>query len=192
MIAKFFWTIRAILYFPFFGTIKFPSYIGKPIIIKGCKNIFIGKHVRIFPQIRLETHGVNGSITINDDVSVGQNVHITSGSNLIIGKSTTILANVFITNIDHDYQEIGVHILKQKYLINETLVGENCFIGIGACIQAGTILGKQCIVGANSVVKGIYPDYCVIAGVPAKILKRYNFNSKVWERTYPDGTFLEK
>ena len=168
-----------------------PSYIGKPIIIKGSRKIFIGKYVRIFPHVRMEVHGNDGVIEIKEDVSIGQNVHITSSSNLIIGKSTTILANVFITNIDHDYQDIGVHILKQKYIIKETSIGENCFIGIGACIQAGTVLGNQCVVGANSVVMGIYPDYCVIVGSPARIVKRYNLSKKVWDRTNPDGTFIE-
>ncbi|MEO8253413.1 MAG: DapH/DapD/GlmU-related protein [Flavobacterium sp.] len=190
MLYKFFWAIRCVLYLPFFGEIKFPSYIGKPIILKGVKNIFIGKYVRIFPQIRMETHGENGTIIIKDDVSIAQNVHITSSSLLVIGESTTILANVFITNIDHDYQEIDVHILKQKYLIKETSIGKNCFIGIGACIQAGTILGNQCVVGANSVVRGIFPDYCVIVGAPAKIIKRYNLDKEKWEKTDPDGTFI--
>lgn len=192
MIDKFLWALRAVLYFPFFGKIRFPSYIGRPIIIKGSKNIFLGKYVRIYPNIRLETYGEKGFIKIKDDVSIGQNVHITSSSNLVIGKSTTILANAFITNIDHDYEEIGVHILKQKYIIKETLIGENCFIGIGACIQAGTILGNQCVVGANSVVKGIYPDYCVIVGSPARIVKKYNLNEKVWMKTNPDGSFIKK
>ena len=49
-------------------------------------------------------------------------------------------------------------------------------------IQSGTILGKQCIVGANSVVRGQFPDYCVIAGNPAKIIKKYNFNTRKWEK----------
>lgn len=53
---------------------------------------------------------------------------------------------------------------------------------MGAAIQAGTVLGKQCIVGANSVVRGTFPDYCVIAGVPAKIIRKYNAESHSWER----------
>lgn len=191
MIYKFFWALRAFLFIPFFGKIQMPSYIGKPIIIKGSKKIFIGKYVRIFPHVRMEVHGNDGMIEIKEDVSIGQNVHITSSSNLIIGKSTTILANVFITNIDHDYKEIGVHILKQRHIIKETSIGENCFIGIGACIQAGTILGNQCVVGANSVVKGVYPDYSVIVGIPARIVKRYDLSKKVWKKTNPDGTFIE-
>jgi acetyltransferase-like isoleucine patch superfamily enzyme len=189
MYFKFWWFLRAIIYKPFFGKLIFPSYIGKPISLMNVKNIFIHKHVRIYPNIRLETYTNNGKIIIEEDVSIGQNVHITSVGNLIIGKSSTILANVFITNIDHDYREIGVHILKQEYIFGETRIGENCFIGIGACIQAGTILGKQCIVGANSVVRGVYEDYSVIVGIPARVIKRFDINEKKWRKTNTDGSF---
>ena len=99
-----------------------------------------------------------------------------------IGKSSLILANVFITNIDHDYKELNKHIVKQEYLVNETVIGENCYIGMGSAIMSGTRLGKQCIVGANSVVKGEFPDYCVIVGAPAKIVKKYNFETQEWEK----------
>lgn len=180
--VKLFWTLRAILCKPFFGRFGMPSYIGKPTLLFGVKKIFIGKRVRIFPNVRLEVHGSNSSLTINDNVAIGQNVHITSGENLIIGASSTILANVFITNIDHDYTEIDRHILDQKMIIKKTVIGENCFIGIGSAIQAGTILGKQCIVGANSVVRGSFPDYCVIVGSPAKIVKKFNFETQEWEK----------
>ena len=188
MFFKFWWLFRALLYKPFFGKFSLPSYIGEPIFLFGIKNIFIDKNVRIYPHIRLEAHG-QGKIIICEDVSIGQNVHITSAADLIIGKSSTILANVFITNLDHDFRDLGVHILKQKHIIKETIIGENCFIGIGAAIQAGTILGKQCIVGANSVVRGHYPDYCVIVGTPAKVVKRYNESTKLWEKTNSDGSF---
>lgn len=158
------------------------SYIAAPLYVKGGKNISIGEKVRIFPGLRIETyHG--GKIIIGSDVSIGQNFHITSSDiKLEIGAHSTILGNVFITNIDHDYRTIGIHILKQKFIIRETRIGENCFIGYGAAIQAGTILGKQCIVGTNSVVRGRFPDYCVIAGIPAKVIKKYNFENNKWER----------
>ncbi|WP_312822086.1 DapH/DapD/GlmU-related protein [Epilithonimonas sp.] len=181
MIFKLFWIVRALLFKPFFGRFGFVSYIGKPIFIKGSKKIFIGKNVRIFPHLRIEAYE-NAKIVIEDNVGIGQNVHITSASNLIIGSNTTILANTFITNIDHEYKEIGKHILDQPMIVKETRIGENCFIGIGVAIQAGTILGKQCIVGSNSVVRGSFPDYSVIAGSPAKIIKKYNFKTQNWEK----------
>jgi acetyltransferase-like isoleucine patch superfamily enzyme len=182
MFYKFFWFIRGLVYSPFFGKFGFPSYLGKPISVYGINKIIIGKRVRIQPHVRMEVHGKKSRLIIEDNVSIGQNVHLTTGSRLVIQKSCTILANTFITDIDHNYQEIGVHIMAQKMDIKNTEIGQNCFIGIGVAIQAGTILGKQCIVGANSVVRGIFPDYCVIAGNPAKIIKKYNFNSQEWER----------
>lgn len=178
---KLFWGIRALCYAPFFGKFGMPSYLGKPIFLKGIRNVFIGKKVRILPHLRMETQD-DGTIEIEDDVVISQNVHITSAGQLKIGKSSLILANVFITNIDHDYTEIGKHVVKQKIIVKETTIGENCFIGMGAAIMAGTVLGKQCIVGANSVVRGTFPDYCVIVGSPAKIVKKYNQQTQTWEK----------
>lgn len=185
------WLIRGLSYKPFFGSFGFFSYLGKPVFLYGMSKIYIGKKVRIYPNIRLEVHGKDSRIEIQDDTRIAQNVHITSGANLIIGKSTTILANSFITNIDHDYSEIGLNVLDQKMIIRETKIGENCFIGIGAAIQAGTILGKQCIVGANAVVKGSFEDYSVIVGSPGRVIKKYNFETKKWDKTNADGTFLD-
>ena len=181
MMQKYLWGLRALLYSPFFGKFGLPSYLGKPVFLKGIKNVFIGKKVRIFPNLRMETQD-GGTIRIHDDVVISQNVQITSAGNLEIGKRSLVLANVFITNIDHDYSEIGKHVVKQKIFVKETKIGENCFIGIGAAIMAGTILGKQCIVGANSVVRGHFPDYCVIVGSPAKIVKKFNVETQVWEK----------
>ncbi|MBF6609718.1 MAG: acyltransferase [Chryseobacterium sp.] len=181
MLTKFFWTIRALLYSPFFGKMGMPSYLGSPLFLMGLKRVFVGKKVRIFPHLRMETHQ-KGSIYIEDDVIISQNVHITSAGNLRIGKSSLILANVFITNIDHDYQTIGQHVVKQKYHVKETAIGENCYIGMGAAIMAGTVLGKQCVVGANAVVRGTFPDFCVIVGAPARIVKKYNPETQTWEK----------
>lgn len=172
--------------------IGFSSYIASPLFILNGKGIKIARRVRIFPGSRMETHAA-GRIIINENVSIGQHFHITSAQcNLTIGANTTILGSVFVTNIDHEYRQIGIHILEQPYIVSETHIGENCFIGYGAAIQAGTVLGRQCVIGAHSVVRGIYPDYCVIVGAPARIIKRYNPATKCWERTSPDGSFLQE
>lgn len=191
MIFKIFWILRGLVYKPFFGKFGLPSYIGKPVFIRNFKRIFIGKRVRIFPGARIEVINTNSSIVFEDNISIGQNFHITSGGKLVIGKNTTFAENIMVTNIDHDYQEIDKHILEQKHIISETKIGENCFIGYGAVIQAGTILGNQCIVGANAVVRGHFPPYCVIVGVPARIVKRYDDKSGVWKKTDKNGEFVD-
>lgn len=49
--------------------------------------------------------------------------------------------------------------------------------------MGGVKLGKHCVVGTNAVVmKGQYPDYCVLVGNPAKIIKKYDFNKLEWVR----------
>jgi len=192
MIFKIFWILRGLMYKPFFGKFTLPSYIGKPIFIGNFKRIFIGKRVRIFPGARMEVIGNDASIVFEENISIGQNLHIISATNLTIGKNTTIAENVFITSIEHNYQEIDVHIMEQNNIIAETKIGENCFIGYGAVIQAGTILGKQCIVGANAVVRGHFPPYCVIVGIPARIVKRYDETSMKWRKTEIDGRFIDE
>lgn len=180
---KIFWAIRALLYRPFYGKVGVPSYIGRPTYIEGRKNISIGKRVRIFPNARMETHA-SGKIVINDNVYIGQNCHITSGNTpLVIGEGTAVMANVCITNIDHNYEDIDIPVLEQGVTYRETTIGKNCFIGHNAVIQAGVILGNHIIVGANSVVnRGGYCDNCVLAGAPAKIVKIYNDQTMKWEK----------
>jgi len=190
MLYKLYWYFQTFFLRLQIKKIGLLSYMGRPLFIYNGRRISIGNKVRIFPGARLEVHG-NGEIILEDGISVGQNLHIISADErLVVGKDTTISANVFISNVDHDYQVLNLHILRQQYLLKPTAIGENCFIGYGAVIQPGTILGRQCIIGANSVVKGVFPDFCVIAGVPAKIIKRYNTNTQTWERTLPDGKFL--
>jgi acetyltransferase-like isoleucine patch superfamily enzyme len=182
MIYRPFWILRALIYKPFFKKIKFPSYIGKPIFLLGSNKISLGTRTRIYPMSRMEVHGKNSEIIIENNVGIGQNFHIISGGKLEIGSGTTIAPNVFISNMDNDYREIGKPILEQREIVNETKIGKNCFIGYGAVIQSGTVLGEQCIVGAGSIVKGKFPPFSVIVGNPAKIIKRYDEIKKSWLR----------
>lgn len=181
--VKYFWAGRALLYKAFLGKVGNFTYIGKPIFIEGRKRIFIGNRVRIFPGIRMEAIGT-GKIEIGNNTAIEQNVHITSfsGGTLSIGNDVTIIANSFITNVDHNYTDISRGVLEQEYIQKDTIICDGCFIGYGAAIQAGTILGKHCVVGAHSVVRGIFPDYSVIVGSPARIVKKYNCISKSWEK----------
>jgi len=180
-IIKLFWSLRSLILKPFFGYYGLWGYIGKPCILLGMRNFYFGKKVRIYPGVRLESHD-DGKLIIGDNVSIGQNFHCITGckQELIIGKDTTISANVFISNINHSYYLIGKNILEQPLEYKKTIIGKNSFIGYGAVILPGTVLGNNCIVGANSVVRGEFPDNCVLAGIPAKIIKKYNKETNTW------------
>jgi acetyltransferase-like isoleucine patch superfamily enzyme len=140
----------------------------------------------------MELLGSKSSITIGANTSIGQNIHLVSAGNLVIGLNTTISAYVMISNVDHTYAEIGRHILQQPHCFKETVVGDNCFIGYGAVVLAGTSLGRQCVIGANAVVRGEYPDYCVLVGAPAKVVRRYSKKTDTWEKTNAKGQFINE
>ena len=87
-----------------------------------------------------------------------------------IGAYTKITRGVVI--LTHDY---SLSVLRRVYgeWIGEgaiTEIGDNCFIGMNSVILMGTRIGNNTIVGAGSVVKGRFPDNCVIVGNPAKVV----------------------
>lgn len=182
---KILWGLRALFFSLIYRNIKMPSYMGKPLYLSRFKKATFGKKVRIYPGLRLECHD-EGEVLIKDDVSIGQNFHIVSAGKIIIEKGVVISGNVLVTNIDHEYRDVSKSILKQKNTVTDTFIGENCFIGYGVVIQAGTKLGKHCIVGSNAVVRGDFPDYSVIVGVPGRVIKRYDFLKKKWVKTLGD------
>lgn len=153
------------------------------------ERVYIGHHARIEAVRQHQQHFFSPKIEIGDYVSIEQRIHLTCAENIKIGKGTCITSDVMITDIDHEYRVIDQCIQQQDLIVNPTIIGEGCFIGSGVKINAGTVLGKQCIVGANSVVRGTFPDYCVIVGAPAKIIKRYCFDSKQWRETDANGDF---
>lgn len=180
---KIFWFVRFVILKIFLiNALGWRSYIGKPVFFCGLKKIKIGNRFRLYPGWRIETHE-GGRIIIHDDVSIGHGFHLVSVKDqVLIGKSCVISSNVMITNADHGYEELNVPIYQQKMVSKDTNIGDYCFIGAGAKILPGTVLGKQCVVGANAVVKGCFPDRCVISGAPAKIIKRYDSSLNAWVR----------
>lgn len=82
---------------------------------------------------------------------------------------------------EHNYKDIHIPVSKQGCHAEQIEIGEGSWIGIDAKILNGTKIGKNCVVGAGSVVKGSFPDYSVIAGCPARIIKKYNIEEEIWK-----------
>lgn len=162
------------------------SLINKPLLIINPKFIKIGNCVNIRDCARLEVvtkkNNINFSaeIVIGDNVLIEQGVHITSAGKVIIGKNTSITPYVTISNITHSYDNIDEPIKLQNFVVQDVVIGEDCFIGAGAVILPGVHLGRHCCVGANSVVTQSFSDYSIIAGNPAKLIKKYNFEKNEW------------
>lgn len=159
----------------------------------------VGNDVLVWPGCRFEgidldttTAGTAPRIVLGDGVSFQQHCHLTAARRVEIGARTAVLFGVMITDTDHRYDRIDQPPSLQPLEVRPTVIGEDCFIGARASIQAGTQLGRHCIVGTNAVVRGNFPDYCVLVGAPARIVKRYDAASGEWRRTSPDGSFLAR
>ena len=171
-----------------FGSFGKYSMLYKPLRVIGRKNIFIGKNCWIYKNVRLETvskwgmQELHGEIHLKDGVSFEQGCHIVAASKLVIEEGCTLSANVYVSDCAHSHDKVNQDVMHQPLEIKSVSIGKNSFIGYGACIWPGTQIGQGCIIGANAVVKGTIPDYSVVAGVPAKVIKQYNFDIKQWER----------
>lgn len=95
--------------------------------------------------------------------------------------------HVFIADHNHNYLNPFVHIYKQGVLaeLNSCVhIGEGTWLGTNVVIAGNIKIGKQCVIGANSVVTKDIPDYSVAVGIPARVIKRYDFDKKEWINEY--------
>lgn len=197
--AEIFSRIKTILlYKQLFGKIGKRCAIFKPIRLINPHNVNIGDEVRIYKNSRIETIERWGDTTFKPMIVIGnrttfeQCLHLTCASRVEIGDDVVISVDVMITDINHEYSKVNRNIMNQSLEVKETIIGKYCLIGMGARIMAGTRLGNNCIVGSNSVVIGAFPDYSVIVGSPAKIIKRYDFEICKWRKTNNIGEFVDE
>lgn len=167
----------------FLGEVGDSSSISYPCSLQGSgqKSITIGNHTCI------QSHAVIGcwakygdqtlfpSIKIGDYCCIGEYNHITACNEIVIGNGLLTGRFVYIGDNAHgglSYEEANVRpIMRNLVSKGRIVIGNNVWIGDKVTILSGVKLGNNVIVGANSVVTQSFPDNCMIAGVPAKILK---------------------
>ena len=160
-----------------------------------------GRGAKIRPRTRMDIMpfnefilGRNSTIedfcTVNNGVGkiqIGSNTRIGLGSVLIgpvtIGNDVRLAQNVIVTALNHNYQDISMPISEQGVNTEEVYIADETWLGANVVILPGMSVGKHCIVAAGSIVTRNVPDYSVVAGNPARIIKQYNPETKKWEKT---------
>lgn len=168
----------------YIGHVGEHSTISNPCSLQGCgqKCISIGDYTCI------QSHGVLGcwerygeqrfspSLTIGSHCSIGEYNHITACSKITIGDGLLTGRFVYIGDNAHGRFSMEEALIPpaQRHLTSkgEVVIGNNVWIGDKATILAGVHIGDNVIVAANAVVTKDIPCNCVVAGVPAKIVKR--------------------
>ena len=160
------------------------SIIVKPLKISHPENIEIGNNVTIEYKTWLASVPQTGSegsrLILEDGCKIGHFNHIYATQSVVLHKNVLTADKVYISDNLHGYEDINVPIQNQPIVQNEIVeIGEGSWLGENVCVL-GAKIGKHCVIGANSVVTKDIPDYTVAVGVPAIIIKKYDFEKKEW------------
>lgn len=160
------------------------SNIVKPLIISGSKWIQIGNKCKINEQsfiIAREGKFGQPTLKIGDGVIFGHYNHIIATNSVVIGDNVLTADKVLIADSYHGFEDVTLPIVNQPIKSNDiTIIGKDSWIGENVSVISCKI-GEHCVIGANSVVTSDIPDFSVAVGCPAKVIKRYNFQRKLWE-----------
>ena len=189
---------RGIIRKPFFNKSNGTLFIGKKCDLKNKRKITFLGSATIEDYTKIDALS-KGGITIGNNFSIGRNSIIECtgvlrelGEELEIGENVGIAANAFIAvrgkvkigsntiigpgvsihSENHNFQELYTPIRLQGATRKGVTIGEDCWIGSKAVILDGVNIGNHVIVAAGAVVNKDVPDYAIVGGVPAKIIKK--------------------
>jgi len=127
--------------------------------------------------------------TINNgvgDVYIGDRTRIGLGCTVIgpvkIGNDVMLAQNIVISGLNHNYENIYEPISTQGVSTSQIVIEDETWIGANSVIVAGITVGKHSVIAGGSVVTKNVPPYSIVAGNPAKVLKKYNFETENWEK----------
>jgi acetyltransferase-like isoleucine patch superfamily enzyme len=173
------------LYFKHFGN---NNTISGNTDFQGAKGIYIADSINVCDYSKILVHefchndNVEWNIKINDGALVNVGSIIQAFNQIEIGKYVMIAPYVYISDNSHEYSNYNVPILVQlfKQELNKVLIKDGAWIGTGAKVIGNVTIGYGVVVAANAVVVKDIPDHCVVAGVPAEIIKICDYRTGEW------------
>lgn len=148
-----------------YATLNALSYDGVEI----GNNFTLGKYAVIECTGVLRNVGnslkIGNNVGINHYCFIGVRGNITIGDNVIFGPRV----NIFSEN--HNFDRLDISIKNQGVTKEDTIIGNDVWIGASVSIMPGVKVGNGCVIAAGSVVTKDIADFSVVAGVPAKIIK---------------------
>lgn len=160
-----------------------------PIDIRNIKAMNFGKNFTTGKYCRIEASRTTKTKTlfIGNNVQINDFVHISAWNKVIIGNDVLIASRVYISDVSHGNlksYDISIPPNKQPLYWKEVVIEDNVWIGENVCILPGVNVGRCSIIGAGSIVTKDIPAYSIAVGAPAKVIKKYDFNTQSWYKTY--------
>ncbi len=176
-----------------FATFGAGSLIGFPAgSVYGEKWIEIGEGTMIGAEVTLSAGILPGQdlsafspvLRVGDRCVIGRGSHIVAHQSIVIGDDVYTGPYVYITDQNHSYADPDVPIGRQWPSNTAVSIGRGSWLGAGAIVLPGACIGRNVVVAAGAVVRGQVPDRCVVAGVPARVVREYSATSG-WARPSP-------
>lgn len=162
--------------------------IRRPVYIRGRKSVCLkgGAGLTLGRFCRFDLQGSKRTLFIGSNCEFGDMTHIVAHEKVEIGNNVLIASKCFISDTNHgcyqgkEQSSVNEPPRKRKLLTKSVKIGNNVWIGENAVILAGADIGDGCIIGAGSVVNTSVMEGTMAAGVPAKIIKKYDEKVKRW------------
>jgi acetyltransferase-like isoleucine patch superfamily enzyme len=148
--------------------------------------ITIGRDTLIGDQVTISAGLVPGHdlgpdtvLSIGDRCVIGRGSHIVAHQRIEIGDDVWTGPYVYITDQNHGYADPDIPIGRQMPVNKPVSIGTGSWLGAGAIVLPGARIGRNVVIAAGSVVRGEVPDHCVVAGVPARVVRQHTVSG--WE-----------
>lgn len=151
--------------------------VGKNVVLERGVLVFhpegisFGDHVYIGHNTILKGYH-NSEFLIGDHTWIGQGCFMHSAGGIRIGRAVGIGPNVKILTSEHVDENLTQPVLFQKLKFAPVVIEDGADIGIGSIILPGITIGEGAIVGAGSVVTKDVLPFTVVAGNPARMLRK--------------------
>lgn len=119
-----------------------------------------------------------GDLIIKDHTRIGLGNTIIGP--VTIGSHVNLAQSIVVSALNHNYEDVKTTIASQGVSTNPITIEDDVWIGANSVVTAGVTIGKHSVIAAGSVVTKDIPPYCIAGGVPAKLLKRYDFENNTW------------
>lgn len=166
--------------------IRFPFEIRNKNYIKIGKGFTTGRYCRI--EAHPKSNNQKSCLIIGDRVQINDSVHIVASEKVVIGDDVLIASKVFISDLNHgSYGKDNIHHSPITLPVDRPLsskpviIEDKVWLGEFVCVLPGVTIGSGSIIGSMSVVTKSIPPNCIAVGSPAKVIKKFNFESNIWE-----------
>lgn len=151
-------------------------------IFFGC-DVGIGKNTYFMPIVEHLGNKYSPKITVGDGTWIGMQNSFSAIHGITIGKNVLFAGYVHVTDHSHGYEDINMPISKQPLISKgPVIIEDECWLGFSCEILSGVHIGRHSIIAARAVVTKDVPPCSIVAGNPARIVKKYNFETNKWER----------